>query len=142
MNSWRVSDTGCCCGSIATSCTLRRSSTVNRYIEFQAPSAGMDAVARQGLRTLLRRERQSRSILLTTHFMDEADLLADSIAILAAGQLACHGPSLSLKARSHILTDSGMMACVVPSTYQDGDSSTQFDCHISWCRSNMATATH
>lgn len=57
----------------------------------------MDAVARQELRVLLRRERGRCAMLLTTHFMDEADLLADSVAILAAGRLACHGPSLTLK---------------------------------------------
>lgn len=60
----------------------------------------MDAVARQGLRTLLRSARRDCALLLTTHFMDEADLLADSVAIVAAGRLVCHGPSLSLKARA------------------------------------------
>lgn len=66
--------------------------------ECAAMPAGMDAVARQGLRTLLRRERQHAAMILTTHYMDEADLLADSIAIMVTGRLACHGPSLSLKA--------------------------------------------
>ena len=35
--------------------------------------------------------------MLTTHFMDEADLLGDSIAIMAEGQLRCCGSSLFLK---------------------------------------------
>ena len=60
--------------------------------------AGLDAVARQGLRTLLRRAKQNTALLLTTHFMDEADVLSDEVVILAAGRLACHGPSLALKA--------------------------------------------
>lgn len=38
-------------------------------------------------------------MLLTTHFMDEADLLSDSIAIMAEGRLRCWGTSLSLKQR-------------------------------------------
>lgn len=38
-----------------------------------------------------------RTILLTTHFMDEADLLGDRIAIMAAGKLQCCGSSFFLK---------------------------------------------
>lgn len=36
-------------------------------------------------------------MLLTTHFMDEADLLGDRIAIMAEGQIKCCGSSLFLK---------------------------------------------
>lgn len=36
-------------------------------------------------------------MLLTTHFMDEADLLGDRIAIMAAGELQCCGSSFFLK---------------------------------------------
>ena len=38
-------------------------------------------------------------MLLTTHFMDEADLLSDTVAIMAEGRLRCWGTSLSLKER-------------------------------------------
>jgi ATP-binding cassette subfamily A (ABC1) protein 3 len=38
-----------------------------------------------------------RTILLTTHFMDEADLLGDRIAIMANGKLQCCGSSFFLK---------------------------------------------
>ena len=38
-------------------------------------------------------------MLLTTHFMDEADLLSDSIAIMAEGRLQAWGTSLALKQR-------------------------------------------
>ena len=38
-------------------------------------------------------------ILLTTHFMDEADILADRKAILSQGSLRCYGSSLFLKNR-------------------------------------------
>jgi ABC-type multidrug transport system ATPase subunit len=63
----------------------------------------MDAMARQALRTLLRRAKQNTALLLTTHFMDEADVLSDEVVVLAAGRLACHGPSLALKAMQHCL---------------------------------------
>lgn len=36
-------------------------------------------------------------ILLTTHFMDEADILADRKAVISKGQLRCVGSSLFLK---------------------------------------------
>ena len=38
-------------------------------------------------------------VLLTTHFMDEADLLADRKAIISHGSLRCYGSSLFLKNR-------------------------------------------
>lgn len=38
-------------------------------------------------------------MLLTTHFMDEADLLGDRIAIMAGGTLQCVGSSFFLKKR-------------------------------------------
>lgn len=40
-----------------------------------------------------------RTVILTTHFMDEADLLADRIAIIAGGSLRCCGSGLFLKSR-------------------------------------------
>ncbi|KAI1233942.1 hypothetical protein IHE44_0004397 [Lamprotornis superbus] len=46
---------------------------------------------------LLQQQRSTRTILLTTHFMDEADLLGDRIAIMAKGELQCCGSSLFLK---------------------------------------------
>lgn len=36
-------------------------------------------------------------MLLTTHFMDEADLLGDRIAVMSHGQLQCVGSSMFLK---------------------------------------------
>ncbi|OJJ48429.1 hypothetical protein ASPZODRAFT_150657 [Penicilliopsis zonata CBS 506.65] len=44
-------------------------------------------------------ERGSRTILLTTHFLDEAELLADHIAILSKGALKAEGSSVELKHR-------------------------------------------
>jgi len=38
-----------------------------------------------------------RTILLSTHHMDEADILGDRIAIIANGQLKCCGSSSFLK---------------------------------------------
>ena len=46
---------------------------------------------------VIKDNRQGRIIVLTTHFMDEADLLGDRIAIMSHGRLICAGTSLFLK---------------------------------------------
>ena len=61
------------------------------------PTSGMDLGARRALWNMLRKYRQNRIILLTTHYMDEADVLGDRIGIMAHGQLKCLGSSLFLK---------------------------------------------
>ncbi|XP_070070594.1 phospholipid-transporting ATPase ABCA3 isoform X1 [Drosophila takahashii] len=61
------------------------------------PSSGIDAAGRRGLWDLLQSEKEGRTILLTTHYMDEADVLGDRIAILAEGSLQCQGTSFYLK---------------------------------------------
>ncbi|KAM7349571.1 ATP binding cassette subfamily A member 3 isoform 2-T3 [Cochliomyia hominivorax] len=61
------------------------------------PSSGMDPSARRQLWDLLQSEKIGRTILLTTHFMDEADVLGDRIAIMCDGELKCHGTSFFLK---------------------------------------------
>lgn len=47
--------------------------------------------------SILLAERGNRTIILTTHFLDEADLLADNIAILSKGTLRAQGSSVELK---------------------------------------------
>ncbi len=61
------------------------------------PTSGMDPHSRRFTWDVIRRMKQGRIIILTTHFMDEADLLGDRIAIMAHGQLECCGSSLFLK---------------------------------------------
>lgn len=63
------------------------------------PTSGMDPAARRSLWDLLIKEKRGRSIILTTHFMDEADILGDRIAIMADGELKCCGSPLFLKNR-------------------------------------------
>lgn len=61
------------------------------------PTSGVDAISRRAIWDLLQQQKSDRTILLTTHFMDEADLLGDRIAIMANGELQCCGSSLFLK---------------------------------------------
>ena len=60
-------------------------------------SSGVDALARQKLWQILLAERGHRTIIFTTHFLDEADLLSDQIAILSKGSLKAQGSAVELK---------------------------------------------
>jgi ABC-type multidrug transport system ATPase subunit len=59
----------------------------------------MDPYSRRFTWEVIRRRAATSSIMLTTHFLDEADLLCDRIAIMSAGKLACVGSPLFLKNR-------------------------------------------
>nr|XP_029724371.1 ATP-binding cassette sub-family A member 3-like isoform X2 [Aedes albopictus] len=61
------------------------------------PTSGMDPAARRILWNLLQREKVGRTILLSTHFMDEADILGDRVAIMAEGDLKAVGSPFFLK---------------------------------------------
>ena len=64
------------------------------------PTSGMDPYSRRFIWEVIRKRAQTgKTILLTTHFMDEADLLCDRVAIMSAGSLACVGSPVFLKSR-------------------------------------------
>uniref|UniRef100_A0A4W6FUF0 ATP binding cassette subfamily A member 5 n=1 Tax=Lates calcarifer TaxID=8187 RepID=A0A4W6FUF0_LATCA len=61
------------------------------------PTAGMDPCSRHQVWSLLKSRRAGRVTVLSTHYMDEADILADRKAVISQGQLKCVGSSLYLK---------------------------------------------
>lgn len=69
----------------------------SKVIFLDEPTSGMDPFSRRFTWNVIRQNRQDRCICLTTHFMEEADLLGDRIAIMAEGGLCCIGSSLFLK---------------------------------------------
>ena len=69
----------------------------SRIVFLDEPTSGMDPYSRRFTWNLIRQNRDNRVIVLTTHFMDEADLLGDRIAIMGDGKLRCCGSSLYLK---------------------------------------------
>eukprot|EP00058_Branchiostoma_floridae_P014356 XP_002599844.1 hypothetical protein BRAFLDRAFT_95534 [Branchiostoma floridae] len=71
----------------------------SQVVILDEPTAGMDPYARRATWDLLLKYKENRTMLLTTHYMDEADLLGDRIAIMANGKLTCSGSSLFLKNR-------------------------------------------
>ncbi|XP_055533387.1 phospholipid-transporting ATPase ABCA3-like [Wyeomyia smithii] len=69
----------------------------SKVVVCDEPTSGMDPAARRALWDLLIQEKKGRTILLSTHFMDEADILGDRIAIMADGELKAAGSSFFLK---------------------------------------------
>ncbi|MBN3275901.1 ABCA3 protein, partial [Polyodon spathula] len=69
----------------------------SKVVMLDEPTSGMDPAARRATWDLLQSQKRGRTILLTTHFMDEADLLGDRVAIMAEGALQCCGSVLFLK---------------------------------------------
>ena len=63
------------------------------------PTSGMDPTARRETWDIIKQVKQEKIIILTTHYMDEAEILADRVAILSSGALQCCGTPLFLKKR-------------------------------------------
>jgi ABC-2 type transport system ATP-binding protein len=61
------------------------------------PTLGLDPQARRAIWDYIVRLKGERTILLTTHYMDEADFLADRIGIMDKGKIVALGTSTELK---------------------------------------------
>lgn len=69
----------------------------SKVIILDEPTSGLDPFNRRTLWELVRKFKSGRTIILTTHFMEEADALSDRIAIMNHGQVKCCGSPLFLK---------------------------------------------
>jgi ATP-binding cassette subfamily A (ABC1) protein 3 len=68
-----------------------------QFVLLDEPTSGMDPTARRETWEVIKKAKKDRLIILTTHYMDEAEYLADRVAIMSGGQLKCCGSSLFLK---------------------------------------------
>jgi ATP-binding cassette subfamily A (ABC1) protein 3 len=57
----------------------------SKFILLDEPTAGIDLSGRRKLWDMLKKYKDNRIIILTTHYMDEADILGDRIGIMAQG---------------------------------------------------------
>uniref|UniRef100_A0A8C2XKY0 P-type phospholipid transporter n=1 Tax=Cyclopterus lumpus TaxID=8103 RepID=A0A8C2XKY0_CYCLU len=95
----------------------------SKVVVLDEPTAGVDPYSRRGIWDLLLKYRKDRTIILSTHYMDEAELLGDRIAIISQGKLCCYGSPLFLKSR----LGSGYYLTVVK---REGlDTSTPMQCY-------------
>jgi len=63
------------------------------------PTSGMDPVSKRSLWDFISSTMSGRSVILTTHSMEECEALCDRIGIMINGQLACLGSNLHLKSK-------------------------------------------
>ncbi len=70
------------------------------------PTVGLDVESRHGFWAAIRNlKQQGRSIVLTTHYIEEADALADRIVVINRGRIIAEGTPAEIKqsvARRHI----------------------------------------
>ncbi|XP_076323090.1 uncharacterized protein LOC143232010 isoform X1 [Tachypleus tridentatus] len=71
----------------------------SKLIILDEPTSSVDPVARRNIWDLIVKYRHGRTILLTTHHMDEADILSDRVAMIHRGKLLCYGSPLLLKSQ-------------------------------------------
>ena len=66
------------------------------------PTTGFDPSARREAWDVVRDLcAEGRTVVLTTHYMDEAQALADTVVVLAAGRIVASGPPDTLGGRDH-----------------------------------------
>lgn len=72
---------------------------VSYEVSFDLQTTGMDPITRRHVWDIIENAKKGRAIVLTTHSMEEADILSDRIGIMAKGRLRCIGTSIRLKSR-------------------------------------------
>ncbi|CAN8251970.1 unnamed protein product [Cochlearia groenlandica] len=70
-----------------------------KLVFLDEPTTGMDPITRRHVWDIIQESKKDRAIILTTHSMEEADILGDRIGIMAKGKLRCIGTSIRLKSR-------------------------------------------
>ncbi|KAF3437769.1 hypothetical protein FNV43_RR20525 [Rhamnella rubrinervis] len=70
-----------------------------KVVYMDEPSTGLDPASRNSLWKVVKRAKQDRAIILTTHSMEEADILCDRLGFFVDGSLQCIGNPKELKAR-------------------------------------------
>ena len=71
-----------------------------RILFLDEPTLGLDVIARHGLWDTVRALRGRVTVILTTHYMEEAEKLSDRIGILKDGRLLAVGTAEELKTRA------------------------------------------
>lgn len=69
----------------------------SKLVVLDEATAGVDPISKRTIWNMLDAEKKGRSILITTHAMDVAEILGDRIGILSEGVLKCCGSSAYLK---------------------------------------------
>lgn len=98
---WRKAQTKTLSGGMRRRLEIARGLVHNPRIFFlDEPTTGLDPVSRVAVWEMLNnlRDRRRLTMLITTHYMEEADRLCDNIAIVDHGKLAALNSPMALKA--------------------------------------------
>uniref|UniRef100_A0A8C7BTF0 ABC transporter domain-containing protein n=1 Tax=Neovison vison TaxID=452646 RepID=A0A8C7BTF0_NEOVI len=68
----------------------------SRTVVLDEPTSGVDPCSRRGIWDILLKYREGRTIIFTTHHLDEAEALSDRVAFLEQGRLRCCAPPFCL----------------------------------------------
>jgi ABC-2 type transport system ATP-binding protein len=101
LNQWRSAQTKTLSGGMRRRLEIARGLVHSPKIFFlDEPTTGLDPVSRVAVWEMLTKLRQHRQLtmLITTHYMDEADRLCDRIAIVDHGKLVALDTPMQLKA--------------------------------------------
>ncbi|XP_041616343.1 phospholipid-transporting ATPase ABCA7 isoform X2 [Vulpes lagopus] len=69
----------------------------SRVVILDEPTAGVDPASRRSIWELLLKYREGRTLILSTHHLDEAEVLGDRVAVVAGGRVCCCGSPLFLR---------------------------------------------
>jgi ABC-2 type transport system ATP-binding protein len=100
LNKWRGAQTKTLSGGMRRRLEIARGLVHNPRIFFlDEPTTGLDPVSRIAVWEMLNHLKTTRNLtmLLTTHYMEEADKLCDRIAIVDHGNLVALGTPVELK---------------------------------------------
>ncbi|XP_066327202.1 ABC transporter A family member 7-like isoform X2 [Miscanthus floridulus] len=78
-----------------------------KVVFMDEPSTGLDPASRNNLWSVVKEAKRNRAIILTTHSMEEAEVLCDRLGIFVDGGFQCLGNPKELKARyggTYVLT--------------------------------------
>lgn len=74
--------------------------TSPKLVFLDEPTLGLDVVSRRGLWRYIRETAESAAVVLTTHYLEEAEALCDRIAVMAGGRIVAVGSAAELKEKS------------------------------------------
>uniref|UniRef100_K7GAL1 ATP binding cassette subfamily A member 12 n=1 Tax=Pelodiscus sinensis TaxID=13735 RepID=K7GAL1_PELSI len=69
----------------------------SRVVILDEPTTGVDPCSRRSIWEIISKNKKGRTIILSTHHLDEAEVLSDRIAFLEQGGLKCCGSPFYLK---------------------------------------------
>ncbi len=77
--------------------------TEPQIIFLDEPTLGLDVLARRELWEVIRRMKEKITIILTTHYMEEAESLSDKVAVMVDGQIKAMGSVEELKGQGRTI---------------------------------------